>query len=146
LEILIIGGTRNLGHLLTLELLQAGHRVTVFNRGQTPDELPADVQRLRGDRSDPARLAPALAGRSFDGVVDTTLYNGADAQTITALLDGRVGQYLFLSTGQVCQRLWKKGHCRCSKNPHSWVMTPATSRVFSAARPSAFPAADRNPP
>jgi nucleoside-diphosphate-sugar epimerase len=101
LEILIIGGTRNLGHLLTLELLQAGHRVTVFNRGQTPDELPADVQRLRSDRSDPARLAPALAGRSFDGVVDTTLYNGADAQTITALLDGRVGQYLFLSTGQV---------------------------------------------
>jgi nucleoside-diphosphate-sugar epimerase len=100
-EILIIGGTRNLGHLLALELLQAGHRVTVFNRGQTPDQLPDDVRRLHGDRSDPAQLAQALVGRSFDVVVDMTLYNGTDAQTITGLLEGRVGHYIFLSTGQV---------------------------------------------
>jgi len=38
LDVLIIGGTRNLGHLLSLELLETGHQVTVFNRGQTPDE------------------------------------------------------------------------------------------------------------
>ena len=101
MDILIIGGTQNLGHLLTLALHETGHWVMVFNRGQTPDELPADVQRLPGDRSDPARLVQALAGRSFDVVVDTTLYNGADAQIITELLDGRVGHYLFLSSGQV---------------------------------------------
>jgi len=101
LEILIIGGTRNLGHLLTPKLLEAGHQVTVFNRGQTVEELPADVPRLRGDRSDPVCLQRALAGRSFDVVVDTTLYNGDDAHTITTLLDGRVGHYIFLSTGQV---------------------------------------------
>jgi nucleoside-diphosphate-sugar epimerase len=101
MEILIIGGTRNVGHLLTLKLLMDGHRVTLFNRGITPDDLPASVQRLHGDRSDPSSLRKALAGRSFDAVVDMALYNGADAKTITELLDGRVGQYLFLSTGQV---------------------------------------------
>jgi nucleoside-diphosphate-sugar epimerase len=100
-DILIIGGTRNLGHLLTLELLWAGHRVTVFNRGQTLDQLPNDVRRLHGDRHDPAQLAQALMGQSFDVVVDTTLYNGSDAQTITRLLEGCVGHYVFISTGQV---------------------------------------------
>jgi nucleoside-diphosphate-sugar epimerase len=101
LEILIIGGTRNLGHMLALDLLEAGHDVTVLNRGRTLDELPGQVLRLRGDRGDPAQLARALEGRSFDAVVDTTLYNGADAKAIVELLDGRTGHYIFLSTGQV---------------------------------------------
>jgi nucleoside-diphosphate-sugar epimerase len=101
MDILIIGGTRNVGHFLTLELLKKGHRVTVFNRGKTPDELPPEVQRLQGDRSDPHALSRALAGRSFDVVVDMALYNATDAKVIAELLDGRTGGYLFLSTGQV---------------------------------------------
>jgi nucleoside-diphosphate-sugar epimerase len=100
-NILIIGGTRNLGHTLTLQLLAAGHRVTLLNRGQTPDELPAGLPRLRADRSDPAQLAQALAGRDFEVVIDTTLYNGPDAAAVVELLAGRVGQYIFISTGQV---------------------------------------------
>jgi nucleoside-diphosphate-sugar epimerase len=75
--------------------------VTVFNRGKTPDELPGDVQRLHGDRGDPATLSAALAGRAFDLVVDMALYNAADATVVAELLEGRVGQYIFLSTGQV---------------------------------------------
>jgi 2'-hydroxyisoflavone reductase len=101
MEILIIGGTRNIGHLLTFELLRKGHRVSVFNRGKNPDELPADVQRLRGNRSDPVSITQALAGRSFDVVVDMALYHGVDAQHISKILDGRVGQYIFISSGQV---------------------------------------------
>lgn len=101
MEILLIGGTRNIGHLLTLELLRNGHRVTVLNRGKTPDELPQGVQRLHADRSDPNHLARALNRRAYAAVVDTTLYNAPDAKVIVDLLDGQVGQYLFLSTGQV---------------------------------------------
>jgi nucleoside-diphosphate-sugar epimerase len=101
MKILVIGGTRNLGHMLVHALVEQGHRVTVFNRGRTRDELPATVERLRGDRTDRARLATALAGRSFDVVVDTTLYKGDEAEEAIALLKGRVGQYIFLSSGQV---------------------------------------------
>lgn len=101
MNVLIIGGTRDLGHLLVLGLLQGGHHVTVFNRGQTPDTLPPEVERLRGDRSIPEQLRQALTGRSFDTVVDTTLYNGTDATAVAELLDGRTGHYVFLSTGQV---------------------------------------------
>ncbi len=101
MQILIIGGTRNIGHFLTLELLRQGHEVSVLNRGKTPDELPAEVQRLQGDRSDPIRLAEVLTAKSFDAVIDMALYNGSDAETIAKLLDGRIGHYVFVSTGQI---------------------------------------------
>ncbi len=101
MKILIIGGTRNVGHLLTLELLRQGHLVSILNRGKTRDELPAEIQRLHCDRSDALGMNEVLRGQSFDAVVDMALYNKVDANVITKLLDGRVGHYVFLSTGQV---------------------------------------------
>jgi nucleoside-diphosphate-sugar epimerase len=98
---LIIGGTRNLGPAIVQALLQQGHEVTVFNRGQTRDDLPEEVERLRGDRTDPQQLKHVLAGRDFDLVVDTTLYAGAEAKAVVEVFAGRVGRYIFLSTGQV---------------------------------------------
>src|ERR1700704_4666950 len=103
---LIIGGTRNLGPSMVQALMQEGHQVAVFNRGQTRDDLPEEVERLRGDRTDPEQLKRALGnrdhdGREFDLVVDTTLYTGAEAEAAVELFAGRAGRYIFLSTGQV---------------------------------------------
>ena len=98
---LIIGGTRNLGPSIVAALREEGYRVTVFNRGQTPDELPGDIERLHGDRSNIAQLGKAVAGREFDLVVDTTLYTGPEAEAVIDLFSGRTGRYFFLSTGQV---------------------------------------------
>jgi nucleoside-diphosphate-sugar epimerase len=98
---LIIGGTRNLGPAIVQKLLQRGHRVTVFNRGQTRDDLPREVERLKGDRTDPRQLKSAVAGREFDLLIDTTLYTGAEAKAVVEVFAGRVGRYLLLSTGQV---------------------------------------------
>ena len=101
MDILIIGGTRNLGHFLALALLKAGHRVTIFNRGRTRDQLPESVERLRGDRTQPDQIAAALGRRTFDAVVDTTLYKEEDTESIIRLLRDRTGHYVFLSSGQV---------------------------------------------
>jgi nucleoside-diphosphate-sugar epimerase len=101
LNILIIGGTRNLGYGLAMNVLADGHRVTILNRGRTPDQLPDSVERLRADRTDSAQLAAALNRRSFDVVVDTALYKGPEAEAIVQLLVERTGHYVFLSTGQV---------------------------------------------
>jgi nucleoside-diphosphate-sugar epimerase len=98
---LVIGGTRNLGPDLVAALRARGDLVTVLNRGVTLDDLPADIERLRADRSDAATLGTALRGRSFELVVDTTLYTGADAAAIGTILEGRTGRYIFWSTGQV---------------------------------------------
>ena len=98
---LIIGGTRNLGPLLVSALLESGYTVTAFNRGVTPATLPAEVERLYGDRSKIGVLAGALQGREFDVIIDTTLYNGLDATRTIETLRGRTQHYIFLSTGQV---------------------------------------------
>lgn len=100
MEVLIVGGTRFVGYLLTWRLLAAGHRVTLFNRGTHPDPFGDRVERLRGDRTteDFPRL---LAGRNFDAVVDLAAYTGEDARRAVETLAGNVGHYVFISTGQV---------------------------------------------
>ncbi|CAN5363085.1 hypothetical protein BH23GEM2_BH23GEM2_15830 [soil metagenome] len=98
---LILGGTGDIGHYAAVALLKAGHRVTVLNRGVTVDELPPDVERLKGDRTDPVVLHTALASRDFDLVLDTTTYTSDDARVTTELFTGRTGRYVFISSGQV---------------------------------------------
>ncbi len=101
LRTLVIGGTRNLGPDLVRALLARGDRVTVLNRGHTPDELPAHVERLHADRTDAAAFAATLGGRDWDRVVDTTLYTGPDADAVVERLGGRTARYVVWSTGQV---------------------------------------------
>jgi nucleoside-diphosphate-sugar epimerase len=98
---LIIGGTRNLGPSIVHALLQREYEVAVFNRGQTRDDLPEEVERLRGDRTNTEELRRVLTGKKFDLVIDTTLYTGAEAEAMVELFKGRAGRYVFLSTGQV---------------------------------------------
>ena len=98
---LIIGGTRNLGPSIVQALLERGYDLTVFNRGLTTDDLPQQVLRVHGDRSEPSQLKTTLQAGDFELIVDTTLYNGAEAQAVVELFSGHVGCYIFLSTGQV---------------------------------------------
>lgn len=100
-HILVIGGTRNIGHQLVLRLLDAGHDVTTLNRGIGQDNLPDSVHRLRADRTDHQQMRRALMARHFDVVVDMVMYKGEEAESIVDLLSGQVGHYIFLSSGQV---------------------------------------------
>ena len=100
-KILVIGGTRNMGHYLTLRLLEAGHKVTILNRGMSPDDLPDTVYRLRADRSEPQQMRRALLAKSFDIVVDFVMHMEHEAENMVDLLAGRVEHYIFISTGQV---------------------------------------------
>ena len=101
MKALVIGGTRNLGPPLVSSLIDRGFEVTVFHRGQTQAPLPPSVERIYGDRSDAAQLEAGVGGRDFDVVIDTTLYNGADAQSAARIFHSRTGRYIMLSTGQV---------------------------------------------
>ena len=94
MDILILGGTQFLGRHTVDAALARGHRVTLFNRGQTRPELFPEVEKLRGDRD--GNLS-ALAGRDFDAVVDTSGYvPRLVAQTLDAF--GAVGHYTFVSS------------------------------------------------
>jgi len=94
MRILVLGGTQFLGRHVVDAALEHGHRITSFNRGQTRPELFPDVEKLRGDRDGDLG---ALAGRTFDAVVDTSGYVPRIVeQTIDAL--GEVGHYTFVSS------------------------------------------------
>jgi 2'-hydroxyisoflavone reductase len=94
MRILVLGGTVFLGRHVVEIALARGHDVTLFNRGQTSPELFPGIEKLRGDRDGDLG---ALAGRSFDAVVDTSGYvPRVVRETIEAL--GDVGHYTFVST------------------------------------------------
>ena len=101
MRVLVIGGTRFVGPRVVRALCARGHAVTTLNRGRTPDDLPAEVERLHADRSDPAQLARAVGGSAFDACVDTIAMRGSDTAGAIEALDGRVGHYVHFSTGQV---------------------------------------------
>ena len=77
MKVLVIGGTRFLGHELAWRLVAGGHAVTLFNRGTLPDAFGARVERLRGDRTTDD-FERHLAGRTFDAAVDFAAYDGTD--------------------------------------------------------------------
>lgn len=99
-RILILGGTRNLGHVTAVHLLGAGHDVCVLNRGITRDELPQGVERIRATRGD-SSLSSAIGQREFDSVIDLTTYNRTDALEAVETFRGRTERYVFISSGQV---------------------------------------------
>lgn len=101
MNILIIGGTRNLGHFLAERVLADGHHLTILNRGVTRDDLPSNISRLRCDRTNSQQLRRAIGGRTFDVVIDNVMYKEPEAESIVEILSGKVGHYIFISTGQV---------------------------------------------
>lgn len=98
-KLLVLGGTRFLGPPIVEAARAAGFEVTLFNRGVSNPGRFADLEQLRGDR-DTGDLS-ALAGRSFDAVVDTSGYAPAHVQQACEALRDGVEHYVFVSTVSV---------------------------------------------
>ncbi len=106
MKLLILGGTAYLGRHAVQAAQARGHEVTLFNRGQTHPELFPEVERLRGDRS--GDLA-ALAGRSWDAVLDPSGFLPRDVRASCARLRGAVGHYTFISSINVYAERTRQG-------------------------------------
>jgi nucleoside-diphosphate-sugar epimerase len=99
-DVLVIGGSRFVGRQLAHRLVLRGDRVTLLNRGTHDDGLGDRVSRLIADRTTDA-LDHALADRRFDAAIDFSAYVASDVERAVRALDGRVGHYVFVGTGQV---------------------------------------------
>ncbi|MCC6678056.1 MAG: NAD-dependent epimerase/dehydratase family protein [Phycisphaerales bacterium] len=97
MRILILGGSVFIGRHIAAALLAAGHEVTTFTRGRTPDELPAAVERLHGDRDLGPVGLEALRGRTWDACIDVSGYTPRQVGPAAEMLRGRVGRYIFIS-------------------------------------------------
>lgn len=99
LRILILGGTGFIGPNEVRYALSRGHKVTTFNRGKShPNELPAEVEQLLGDRN--GKL-DALKNRQWDVVIDDPTTLPAWVRDAAQLLKGNVDRYVFISTVSV---------------------------------------------
>lgn len=101
---LVLGGSVFVGRHLVEELLRRGHEVTVLNRGLTPVEHPAAVQRLACDRKDHDAVRRTLADAHFDAVFDVSGYVPEDVAIMLEVLRDRVEHYAFTSTVAVYAR------------------------------------------
>ncbi len=97
MKILVIGGTSFAGRHFTQTALEAGHEVTVFNRGVTNAGLFGEVERVRGDRNEESDLA-ALSGRRFDATVDVCAYVPLQVEVLLKALSDGAGLYTFVSS------------------------------------------------
>jgi 2'-hydroxyisoflavone reductase len=93
-RLLVLGGTLFVGRAVVEAALERGHDVTLFHRGETGTGLFPEVERVLGDRDGGL---DGLAGRAFDGVVDTSGYvPRVVARSCEALADA--GRYCFISS------------------------------------------------
>jgi nucleoside-diphosphate-sugar epimerase len=96
-----MGGTRFIGVSLTTALVEAGHEVVLFNRGNRPAPV-AGVQQIRGDRSDPQQLKDRLGGQSFDVVFDNNGRELSDTQPLVECLQGsNLQHFVYMSSAGV---------------------------------------------
>lgn len=100
-RILVLGGTGFVGRHITDAALDAGHHVTLFNRGKSDPEAFAgrDVETLVGDRT--AGDLTALKGGEWDACIDVNAYVPRIVREACDAIEGRAGHYTFISTVSV---------------------------------------------
>jgi nucleoside-diphosphate-sugar epimerase len=97
-DVLILGGTGFVGIPVVSELLRAEHSVTILSRGTTTPVFPRAVDFLQGDRTNADSLNKAVAGRTFDAVIDNLAFSREDVLSATRILAGKMRHYILTSS------------------------------------------------
>lgn len=102
MKILFIGGSGVISRAATEQTLAAGHELWLLNRGQ---RRPIDgVRSIVADVTDGEALREALAGHTWDVVVDWIAFQPADIRRDVELFRGTARQYFFISSASVYQK------------------------------------------
>ncbi|MCC5639555.1 NAD-dependent epimerase/dehydratase family protein [Nostoc sp. CHAB 5844] len=99
MRILIMGGTRFIGVYLTQILLEQGHEVVLFNRGNR--SVPPGVGQIIGDRTDATQLKEKLSQENFDIIFDNNGRELGDTQPLAEIFQGRVQHFVYMSSAGV---------------------------------------------
>jgi len=106
MKLLILGGTKFLGRHLVEAASARGHDITLFNRGMTHPDLYPEVEHLQGDRDG---QLDALAGRTWDAVIDTCGYVPRIVRQSVEMLKSATDHYTFISSISVYDNFVKVG-------------------------------------
>lgn len=102
---LFIGGTGVISSACVAEAVDRGHEVTVVNRGASSTRpLPDGVEVLHADIRDPESVHRVLGERSFDVAAEFLAFTPDHIRTDFDLFEGRVGQFVFISSASAYQK------------------------------------------
>ena len=82
MKTLILGGTNFVGPFVVRELVELGHEVTTFHRGETEQDLPPNVRHVHGDFADFNKHVHALRGISPEVVLDMVPFRGGRVRSL----------------------------------------------------------------
>lgn len=101
MKVLVIGGNRFFGKRLVHLLYEAGHSVTVANRGSKLNLFRESVKQIVVDRTDESAMSTAFGGTSWDIVYDQVCSSGSEAEVMKKIFADRIGKLIFTSTASV---------------------------------------------
>ncbi|WP_243074423.1 SDR family oxidoreductase [Microbacterium sp. SS28] len=97
-SVLFIGGTGTISSSCVAAAVRKGFDVTVLNRGSGRRDLPDGVREIIGDVRDPDSLTNAIGDAEYDVVAEFLAFTPEHVTTDLDLLEGRMGQYIFISS------------------------------------------------
>jgi len=98
MKVLVIGGSGFIGPFVVLQLVDAGHDVTVLHRGHAKPVFPEAVRILRGDRNLMPERRQEFERAAFDVVVDVILSSEKQARALVETFSGLTGRIVALSS------------------------------------------------
>jgi len=103
MKVLIIGGTRRCGPYLVEELLDRGHEVTCYHRGQTNITFSTRAKHVLGDRRDRETFRKQMSGLDPEAVIDMIAVSEADVDAVAETFRNRIRRYMCISSYDVYQ-------------------------------------------
>jgi nucleoside-diphosphate-sugar epimerase len=115
MDILFIGGTGIISTACVTAALEAGHDVSIINRGRSalPNQV-GDARTFTADASDETQVREVLGDRRFDAVIQWTAYVPEQVE-LDVRLYADSGQYVFISSASAYD-----------KPPAHWLITEST--------------------
>lgn len=96
MKVCLVGGTGNISTSIVRLLLEQGHEVVCFNRGQSGSP-PEGARVLHGDRAEEERFESTMQAEKFDAAIDMICYNKQQAESSVRAFRG-VGHFVQCST------------------------------------------------
>ncbi|WP_163102872.1 NAD-dependent epimerase/dehydratase family protein [Peribacillus alkalitolerans] len=121
MKVLIIGGTRFIGPYVIKELLELGHEVSVFNRGESEYILPAEVEFIKGDRDSIENHLLEIKKCKPDVVLDMIPFTEKQAKKAQDIFSGVAGRIVGISSGDVYRAYGRL----IGSEPGDTVLTPS---------------------
>lgn len=105
MKILILGGTVFLGRHLVSAAKNAGHELTLFNRGNHP-QTDETIEQIRGDRNADLDI---LLDRKWDAVIDTCGMKPDEVVLSAAKMSNCCQTYVYISSISAYENFRKEG-------------------------------------